>query len=125
MRVNHLLREMKAAKKPKRPNPVRSNIEPAPISVRCHDWQAWLDGQEERGSGTGRTEKEAVLDLLEKIPELPAVPAKSLQNRIAAAIRTEAECCSEAGYSDAENRAIYFRISWALHRLCERIYALE
>jgi hypothetical protein len=38
-----------------------------PIPLRCFDWQAWRDGDEEGGPrGYGATEDEAVRDLLEQ-----------------------------------------------------------
>lgn len=37
-----------------------------PIPIRDFDWHAWLDGHEEDGMyGSGRTEAEAVKDLIE------------------------------------------------------------
>ena len=39
-----------------------------PIPVRSHDWQAWLDGQEDGGAvGNGATEDAAVADLLAQV----------------------------------------------------------
>lgn len=36
-----------------------------PIPIRCFDWVAYLEGQEESGPyGNGRTEEEAIADLL-------------------------------------------------------------
>lgn len=43
-----------------------SNIRP-PIPMRTFDWHAFYDGQEESGpSGFGRTEAEAIKDLIEQ-----------------------------------------------------------
>lgn len=37
-----------------------------PIPIRSHDWCAWRDGHEEDGNyGWGRTEDEAIADLLQ------------------------------------------------------------
>lgn len=36
-----------------------------PIPIRTHDWHAWVDGYEEDGFyGAGRTEREAIEDLI-------------------------------------------------------------
>ena len=35
-----------------------------PIPIRMFDWAAWFDGCEEGPTGTGRTEDDAVADLL-------------------------------------------------------------
>jgi len=41
-----------------------------PIPIRTHDWQAYLDGEEERGHcGWGETRKDAILDLLCEIDD--------------------------------------------------------
>lgn len=40
-----------------------------PIPLRQFDWAAWYDGEEENGPyGYGRTEEEAVKELLENYP---------------------------------------------------------
>lgn len=41
-----------------------------PIPARHFDWYAYYDGEEERGEyGWGRTEQEAISDLLDNWPE--------------------------------------------------------
>lgn len=41
-----------------------------PVPDRRFDWQAWEDGHEEQGLyGYGRTEQEAVADLMSKLAE--------------------------------------------------------
>lgn len=52
----------------RRDNPPESRIRTSyvfpPIPDRSHDWQAWIDGDEESGPyGHGRTEQEAIEDL--------------------------------------------------------------
>lgn len=37
-----------------------------PIPVRCFDWVAWFDGREEWLQGRGKTEDEAIQDLLDE-----------------------------------------------------------
>ena len=37
-----------------------------PIPIRCFDWCAWFDGQEEGPTGKGETEAEAIENLLEQ-----------------------------------------------------------
>lgn len=43
---------------------IRTSFVNPPIPDRSHDWQAWIDGDEERGPyGFGHTEEEAIADL--------------------------------------------------------------
>ncbi len=44
---------------------LRVQYEPPPIPTTCSDWCAWMDGQEERGSGYGPTRQAAIENLLE------------------------------------------------------------
>lgn len=49
---------------------IRTEFVNPPIGIRCHDWQAWIDGQEESGIvGSGETEAEAVAMLLEMLED--------------------------------------------------------
>ncbi len=41
----------------------------APIPIRCCDWSAWIDGQEEWLTGRGPTEAAAIADLKQQIAE--------------------------------------------------------
>ena len=43
-----------------------------PIPDRSSDWSAWIDGQEELGTGRGRTEAEAIEDLRERLDRFQA-----------------------------------------------------
>jgi len=47
---------------------ITQNIFP-PIPVRCYDWLAYIDGDEEGLKGFGATEAEAVADLNGQIDE--------------------------------------------------------
>lgn len=55
-------------------NPIVTDFVHPPIPVRHCDWAAWYDGDEPddnghmRASGQGRTEREAVIDLIENHP---------------------------------------------------------
>lgn len=42
------------------------NIRP-PLPIRCFDWVAWVDGEEEKGGAFGETKEKAVEALLEKL----------------------------------------------------------
>lgn len=48
---------------------VRSNYDPPPVPDRSFDWSAWFEGAEEMGSGYGRNEWVAILDLLHMLEE--------------------------------------------------------
>lgn len=41
--------------------------EPLPIPVRDMNYTAWIDGQEENGTGRGATEQEAIMNFLESL----------------------------------------------------------
>lgn len=40
-----------------------------PIPTNKFDWSAWVDGEEERATGYGATEAEAIADLKEQIED--------------------------------------------------------
>lgn len=42
---------------------ITQNICP-PIPIRCYDWVAWYDGREDWITGCGRTEKDAIDELI-------------------------------------------------------------
>jgi hypothetical protein len=42
-----------------------TKYDPPPIPIRTNDWSAWVDGQEEWGSGFGLTESDAINNLEE------------------------------------------------------------
>lgn len=44
-----------------------TKYDPPPIPVRDMDFAAWIDGQEENGTGRGATEEQAIANLLESI----------------------------------------------------------
>lgn len=44
---------------------IRTDYWPKPIPTDRADWTAWVDGQEEWGSGYGATQEEAIADLKE------------------------------------------------------------
>jgi hypothetical protein len=46
------------------PPEIKVDLVAPPIPVRCWDWRAWRDGNEER-QGWGKSSAEAVADLLE------------------------------------------------------------
>jgi hypothetical protein len=54
---------------------VMTAFENPPIPVRAWDWSAWIDGREEWLTGRGRTEAEAIADLLEQADEAQDAPA--------------------------------------------------
>lgn len=45
---------------------IRTSHECPPIPTNKMDWAAWIDGDEEFGSGHGATEAEAIADIQEK-----------------------------------------------------------
>jgi hypothetical protein len=47
---------------------ITDNVYP-PIPIRCFDWCAYLDGQEEGLVGCGETEQAAIDDLKQQIEE--------------------------------------------------------
>ena len=54
------LKTLKAARR------IKTNFVYPPIPIRTMDWSAWFDGNEEGLHGEGRTEAEAVQDLLDE-----------------------------------------------------------
>lgn len=50
---------------------IRTNFDHPPVPGRGFDWSAWIDGQEEDYGllGRGRTESEAVSELLDIVAE--------------------------------------------------------
>jgi hypothetical protein len=49
---------------------IRTNFVHPPIPDRSFDWAAWIDGEEEGNiQGRGRTESDAVAELLETLAE--------------------------------------------------------
>ncbi len=50
---------------------IRTDYWRKPIPTDRFDWEAWVDGQEERyGTGFGRTREEAIAELMECIDEV-------------------------------------------------------
>jgi hypothetical protein len=50
---------------------IKTSCDCPPIPYRGIDWTAWFDGEEEKGEyGHGRTEEEAIFDLVENYGEL-------------------------------------------------------
>ena len=43
---------------------ILTRYDPKPIPLRDFDWEAWRDGGDEREVGHGRSEAEAIADLL-------------------------------------------------------------
>ncbi len=46
---------------------IRAELNPKPIPDRNHDWDAWIDGDEELGTGHGATKLDAMIDLCHMI----------------------------------------------------------
>jgi len=46
---------------------ILTKYSPPPIKSRVFDWSAWLDGDEDRSTGFGKTEEEAIEDLKERL----------------------------------------------------------
>lgn len=54
------------------PRKIVTSYDPPPIPVRGADWCAWFDGEEEKGEyGRGRTEEEAIENLVLEYGEWP------------------------------------------------------
>lgn len=56
---------------------IRTSHECPPIPTRDMDWLAWVDGEEEFGSGHGETEEEAIEDIKWKWDEFNAWMAEA------------------------------------------------
>lgn len=59
---------------------IRTSFVHPPIPDRSYDWAAWIDGEEEGATGRGRTESDAVAELLGLIPQ--AAPKYSLKTHL-------------------------------------------
>lgn len=88
-------------------------------------WIAYVEHGREHFFGYGRTEKEAVEELLKVLPPLKPVPPKSLQQRISEAILQEAEFCRTLELvMIPERAAIHQSLAGALERLAHGISKL-